>query len=78
MKQEISKPLMFGVIGALVLIIGIGGYFMMNRSSGGSSQEGQARRQQSGDPTSGYGGNRNSQGQQSGGAMSGYGGNRPR
>lgn len=85
MKQEISKPLMFGAIGALVVAAAIGGYFFVNRTEGVSQAATDAQKKiqqerQSGNAMAGYGGTRGRQGQGQGygqgygGRPSGYGG----
>jgi hypothetical protein len=78
MKQEISKPLMFGVIGALVVAAVIGGYFFVNRTEGNTQAAADAQKKiqqerQSGNAMAGYGGTRGRQGQGQGYGQ-GYGG----
>jgi len=84
MKQEISKPLMFGVIAALVVAAAVGGYFFVNRTTGDtkSTIDGQLKRAEAAknDPMGGYGGSRGSGTggrPMSGGYGGGYGGGRP-
>ncbi|WP_395141015.1 hypothetical protein [Armatimonas sp.] len=85
MKQEISKPLMFGVIGVLLVATLVGGILFLNRpSSGGSDQaakDAQQKRyqqQRTGNGMAGYSGGPSQGGQgggQGGRSMgSGYGG----
>ena len=83
MKQEISKPLMFGVIAVLVIAAAVGGYFFMNRPTGNASSAVDSQRQHAeaakNDPMRGYGGTkgRPGSGGGSGGYGGGYGGSRP-
>lgn len=79
MKQEISKPLMIGVVVALVLAAAIGGYFFVNRGSGdlNAARDAQLKRaadQKAGNNMAGYGGGRGNGGRGMSGGSGGYGG----
>ncbi|WP_309717046.1 hypothetical protein [Armatimonas sp.] len=81
MKQEISKPLMFGIIAALVVAATIGGYFFVNRTTSdtNSTVDGQRKRAEAAknDPMAGYGGSKGRPGGQGGGGYGGGYGGRP-
>jgi hypothetical protein len=81
MKQEISKPLMFGIIAGVVIAAVIGGYFFVNRTVGNvnEGQDAQLKRaaDQKAGGMAGYGGTKGGGGSGGRPMGGGYGGGRP-